>query len=158
LAAVPHRQVVLALPKRLRAYFLHDRRRLGLLSRFAARALRRYVKVAVGERGAVPGLIVCVQTFGAVAHGHPHQSKEARVSPGLSRERRLPCLAVLASLPGVGPLPPVLDRSRGATSQAVCQRGSSGKSLSVRGGDSPPSCAMHEQPARSAAACTARAP
>ena len=31
LAPVPHRQVVLTVPKRLRAYFLHDRRRLGSL-------------------------------------------------------------------------------------------------------------------------------
>ena len=39
LAPVAHRQVVLTLPKRLRAYFVHDRRRLGLLSRIAARTL-----------------------------------------------------------------------------------------------------------------------
>jgi hypothetical protein len=64
--------VVLTLPKRLRAYFLHDRRRLGLLSRVAARTLRGDVQAAVGEREAVPGLIVCVQTFGSVAHLHPH--------------------------------------------------------------------------------------
>ena len=67
-----HRQVVLTLPKRLRAYFLHDRQRLGLLSRVAARTLRAYVQAAVGERQAVPGLIACVQTFGSVAHLHPH--------------------------------------------------------------------------------------
>jgi hypothetical protein len=72
LAPVAHRQVVLTLPKRLRAYFLHDRRRLGLLSRIAARTLRGYVQAAVGEPDAVPGLIVCVQTFGSVAHLHPH--------------------------------------------------------------------------------------
>ncbi len=52
LAPVPHRQVVLTLPKRLRAYFLHDRRRLGLLSRIAARTLRAYVRAALGERDA----------------------------------------------------------------------------------------------------------
>ena len=72
LAPVAHRQVVRTLPKRLRAYFLHDRRRLGLLSRVAARTLRAYVQAAVGEREAVPGVIVCVQTFGSVAHLHPH--------------------------------------------------------------------------------------
>jgi hypothetical protein len=38
--------VVLTLPKRLRAYFLHDRRRLGLLSRIAVRTLRDYVQAA----------------------------------------------------------------------------------------------------------------
>ena len=72
LAPVAHRQVVLTLPKRLRAYFLQDRRRLGLLSRVAWRTLRDYAQAAVGEREAVPGVIVCVQTFGSVAHLHPH--------------------------------------------------------------------------------------
>ena len=72
LAPVAHRQVVLTLPKRLRAYFLHDRRRLGPLSRVAARTLRDYVQAAVGECEALPRLIVCVQTFGSVAHLHPH--------------------------------------------------------------------------------------
>ena len=72
LAPVAHRQVVLTLPKRLRAYFLHDRRRLGLLSRIATRTLRAYVQATLGEREAVPGVIACVQTFGSVAHLHPH--------------------------------------------------------------------------------------
>jgi len=72
LAPVAHRQVVLTLPKRLRAYLIYDRRRLGLLSRVATRTLRAYVGAALGERAAVPGLIVCAQTFGSVAHFHPH--------------------------------------------------------------------------------------
>ena len=72
LAPVPHRQVVLTLPKRLRAYFLHDQRRLGLLSQVAARTLRTYVQATLGEREAVPGVIACVQTFGSLAHVHPH--------------------------------------------------------------------------------------
>ena len=69
---MPHRQVVLTLPKRLRAYFIYDRRRLGLLSRMATRTLRGYVQAALGERDAVPGVIACVQTFGSLAHLHPH--------------------------------------------------------------------------------------
>jgi len=72
LAPVAHRQVVLTVPKRLRAYFVHDRRRLGRLSRVAARTLRAYVQAALGEREVVPGLIVCAQTFGSMAHLHPH--------------------------------------------------------------------------------------
>jgi hypothetical protein len=72
LAAVPHRQVVLTLPKRLRPYFLHDRRQLGGLSRVAYRTLREYLRAALGERDLVPGAIVCVQTFGSLAHAHPH--------------------------------------------------------------------------------------
>ena len=73
-----HEEVVLTVPKRLRPYFAHDRRRLGLLSRLAARTLRAYVQAALdgpacgGCPAAVPGLIVCVQTFGTVAHWHPH--------------------------------------------------------------------------------------
>jgi hypothetical protein len=58
LAPVAHRQVVLTLPRRLRPYFLHDRRRLGLLSREAARTLRAYVRAVVGEGAVVRGLIV----------------------------------------------------------------------------------------------------
>ena len=58
--SVAHRQVVLTVPERLRAYLVHDRRRLGLLSRVAARSLRGYVQAALGEREAVPGVIACV--------------------------------------------------------------------------------------------------
>jgi hypothetical protein len=72
LAPVAHRQVVLTVPKRLRACFTQDRRRLGLLSRVATRTLRTYVQATLGAHDAVPGLIVCVQTFGSVAHRHPH--------------------------------------------------------------------------------------
>ncbi len=72
LAAVPHRQVVLTLPKRLRAYFLYDRRRLGLLSRVASRTLHGYVGAALGESEAVPGVISLAQSFGSLAHWHPH--------------------------------------------------------------------------------------
>jgi hypothetical protein len=73
LAPVPHRQVMLTLPKLLRAYFIYDRRRLGLLSRLAFRTLRGYLQAAIGERDAVPGVIACVPTLGALAHRHPHR-------------------------------------------------------------------------------------
>jgi hypothetical protein len=72
LARVPHRQVVLTLPKRLRPYLLADRRRLAGLSRVAYRTLREYLCAALGERDLAPGAIVCVQTFGSLAHAHPH--------------------------------------------------------------------------------------
>ena len=72
LAPVPHRQVVLTLPKRLRPYFLYDRRRLGLLSRIAYRTLLGYLRAALGEPDAAPGTIVCIQGFGSLAHWHPH--------------------------------------------------------------------------------------
>ena len=72
LAAVAHRHVVLTIPKRLRAYFLYDRHRLGLLSRTAYRTLHAYVVAALGERDAVPGVISLAQSFGSLAHWHPH--------------------------------------------------------------------------------------
>jgi hypothetical protein len=72
LAAVPHRHVVLTIPKRLRAYFLYDRRRLGLLSRVAYQTLRASMGAALREPDAVPGVVSLAQSFGALAHWHPH--------------------------------------------------------------------------------------
>ncbi len=72
LAAVPHRHVVRTIPKRLRPYFLHDRRRLGLLSRTACRTLHAYVGAALGERDLAPGVISLAQSFESLAHGPPH--------------------------------------------------------------------------------------
>jgi len=60
------------LPKRLRPYFLHDRRRLGGLSRVAYRTLRDDLGAALGRRAVAPGAIGCVQSFGALVHWHPH--------------------------------------------------------------------------------------
>ncbi len=61
---VAHRQVVLTLPKRLRAYFVHNRRRLGLLSRDATRTLSDYVQATLGQREEVSRVIVRAHTFG----------------------------------------------------------------------------------------------
>lgn len=88
LARVPYRQVVLTLPKRLRAYWLHDRRRLGRLSRVAYRTLRHYLRAARGEPEVVPGVITCVQTFGARAPAHPHL--HLRVTDGACRRDGTP--------------------------------------------------------------------
>jgi hypothetical protein len=49
--------VVLTLPKRLRAYFLYHRRRLGGLSRLAYRTLGDYFGAALGTRAAAPGAL-----------------------------------------------------------------------------------------------------
>ena len=56
---------MLTIPKRLREYFLHDRRRLELLSRVASRTLHAYVGAALGEADAVPRVISLAQSFGA---------------------------------------------------------------------------------------------
>jgi hypothetical protein len=38
----------------------------------AYHTLREYLRAALGERDLAPGVIVCVQTFGSLAHIHPH--------------------------------------------------------------------------------------
>ena len=68
---VPHRQVVLTIPKTLRIFFKYRRRLLGELSRAAVRALSVYLEALVGEP-LVPGIIVAVQTFGDRINFHPH--------------------------------------------------------------------------------------
>jgi hypothetical protein len=88
LAPVAHRHVVLTIPKRLRAYFLYDRRRLGLLSRVASRTLHAYVRAALGEPDVVPGVISLTQSFGSLAHWHPHL--HLVVTDGTCRRRRSP--------------------------------------------------------------------
>ena len=56
LADVPHRQVVLTVPKRLRLYFLYDRSLLGHLSRVAARTVTRFICTTVDERDLAVGI------------------------------------------------------------------------------------------------------
>lgn len=51
LAGVPHRQVVLTVPKRLRPYCLCDRKLLGELCRVAARTVTAFFRVACPRRG-----------------------------------------------------------------------------------------------------------
>ena len=50
LAPVPHRQVVLTIPKRLRAYCLYRRRLLGEIARVAARTVTAAIRTLSGER------------------------------------------------------------------------------------------------------------
>ncbi|MBI3080950.1 MAG: transposase [candidate division NC10 bacterium] len=72
LAPVPHRQVVLAVPKRLRPYFLYNRVLLGDLSRVAARTLTAFIRATTGERNLSVGLVASIQTHGSLANWHPH--------------------------------------------------------------------------------------
>ena len=60
------------IPKRLRSYFLFDRRRLGELSRTAARTVITVYRAASGRPDAVPGMVDALQTFGQIIHAHPH--------------------------------------------------------------------------------------
>ncbi len=54
---VPHRQVVLSVPKRLRPYFLYDRKLLGELSRVAARTVTAFIRATVGEKDVSVGIV-----------------------------------------------------------------------------------------------------
>jgi hypothetical protein len=67
LAEVPHRQVVLAVPKRLRLYFLYHRSLLGDFSRLAA-----FIRATLGERDLSVGIVSSIQTHGSLANWHPH--------------------------------------------------------------------------------------
>ena len=72
LAEVPHRQVVLAVPKRLRSYFLYHRSLLGDLSRVAARSVTAFIRATLGERDLSVGIVSSIQTHGSLANWHPH--------------------------------------------------------------------------------------
>jgi hypothetical protein len=72
LYAVPHRQYVFTVPKRLRPFFLHDRRLLGMLARVAYRTLRGFLRSTLREPDLVPGVVASIQTFGSLVNWHPH--------------------------------------------------------------------------------------
>ena len=71
--AVPHRHVVLSIPKILRRYFLYDRKLLSDLSRCGWEALKAFYTAVTRDQKAVPGAVVAIQTFGDFPQGfHPH--------------------------------------------------------------------------------------
>ena len=72
LAPVPHRQVVLTIPKRLRAYGRYRRRLLGEIARVAARTLTAAIRTLTGQRDLAVGIVACLQTHGSRANWHPH--------------------------------------------------------------------------------------
>ncbi len=72
LAPVPHRQVVLTIPKRLRGCCLYRRRLLGEIARVAARTVTAAIRTLTGERDLAVGIVACLQTHGSRANGHPH--------------------------------------------------------------------------------------
>ncbi len=69
---VPHRQVVLTIPKRLRVYFRYDRTLMGDLAGCAWRALRLWVLACFDDDTAVPGAVGFIQTAGELLNFHPH--------------------------------------------------------------------------------------
>ena len=72
LAPVPHRQVVLTIPKRLRVYCLYRRRLLDAIARVAARTVTAAIRTLTGERELTVGIVACLQTHGSRANWHPH--------------------------------------------------------------------------------------
>ena len=75
LAPVPYRQVVLTIPKRLRAYGLYRRCLLGEIARVAARTLTAAIRTLTGARDLAVGIVACVQTHGSRANWHPHRHR-----------------------------------------------------------------------------------
>ena len=72
LAAVPHRQYVVTIPKMLRVYFKYDRKLLGLLSQCFYETLKEFFREATADKQAVPGCIVSIQTYGDEINFQPH--------------------------------------------------------------------------------------
>jgi hypothetical protein len=72
LKKVPHRHFVFSIPKILRRYFLYDRSLLSELSGCAWEALRVFSRETVPQRGAVPGTVIAIQTFGGFWGFYPH--------------------------------------------------------------------------------------
>jgi len=69
---VPHRQIVWTIPKRLRVHFRFDRRLLGELARAAWDTIVEVYRTVLGRDDVLPGAIAGIQTFGELAHYHPH--------------------------------------------------------------------------------------
>lgn len=72
LMKVPHRQWVFSLPKRLRPYFMYDRKLLAKLSLCAWNVLSEYQRTSVTATGSIPGCVIAVQTFGEYLNFNPH--------------------------------------------------------------------------------------
>ena len=72
LAPVPHRRLVLTIPRRLRAYCLYRCRLLGEIARVAARTITAAIRTRTGEQDLAVGIVACLQTHGSRANWHPH--------------------------------------------------------------------------------------
>ncbi|MFC1672316.1 transposase, partial [Planctomycetota bacterium] len=72
LAPVPHRQVVLSIPKRIRLHFFRNRKLLSKLARCGWETVRDFLQAAVGRDDVIPGAVVAIQTFGNLADLTPH--------------------------------------------------------------------------------------
>ena len=71
-APVPHRHVVLTVPRLIRTLFLRDRSLLDDLYHAAHSAIAAWLRDRTGQPTGQPGLITAVQTFGDFLFWHPH--------------------------------------------------------------------------------------
>jgi hypothetical protein len=79
-AAVPHRQFVFTIPKRLRLFFgstelvevRFDRRLLAELPRLAWQTVLEVYRIVLDRKDVVPGMVAAIHTFGGLIHWHPH--------------------------------------------------------------------------------------
>ena len=73
---VPHRQYVFTIPKRLRPYFMHNRKLLAKLSLCAWEVLSDYLKTSVSasvnDDNIKPAAAIAVQTFGELLNFNSH--------------------------------------------------------------------------------------
>mgnify|MGYP001583965507 CR=1 FL=1 len=70
LESVPHRHVVISLPRRLRPFF-RRRKRLTRLARLAYETVKNLLQAAAGTRTAAPGSVACLQVPGISWTGTP---------------------------------------------------------------------------------------
>jgi len=66
------RSWVFSIPKRLRIYFLYDRKLLAKLSICAWKVMNAYLKSVVSDDTAAPGDSIAVQTYGDFLNFNPH--------------------------------------------------------------------------------------
>ena len=70
--SVSHRQFVWTIPKRLRVYFRFDRKLLKELPKVASDVIKEVYQALLGRVDASPGMVAAAQSFGELAHFHPH--------------------------------------------------------------------------------------
>ena len=70
--AVPHRQVVLTIPKRLRLHTRFDRGLLGKLASCAWKCIQAEIRRLLDREDVQPGMVAAIQTHGELLHWHPH--------------------------------------------------------------------------------------
>jgi hypothetical protein len=71
-ADVPHRHLVLTIPRLLRGHFIGKPAALGELALAARDALAAWLRDRTGRADGQPGLVMVVQTFGDFLLRHPH--------------------------------------------------------------------------------------